>query len=176
MGIEEYIRQTGKVVSFKSNQHVFQQGDQNTYLYFVKEGLLKAYYVTPDGKEFVKSFIGKNQIIGSIQSAFTETGCSFSLCCLKDCKLQQMDVKEIQKVSEENIEVANGVIQVLIDLAIKKEKREYEFLCLSPEERYLSLLNDNPDIHQQVTQNDMARYLGITPVALSRIKKRLISL
>ena len=53
---------------------------------------------------------------------------------------------------------------------MKKERREYEFLCLSAEERYRLLIKRSPDLVRQVTQNEIARYLGITPVALSRIR------
>lgn len=45
-------------------------------------------------------------------------------------------------------------------------------LALSPEENYRQLLAESPDLAQRLTQNDIARYLGITPVALSRIRGR----
>lgn len=53
--------------------------------------------------------------------------------------------------------------------AMKKEQREYELLCLSAQQRYQALLARKPDIYDFVTQGDIAKYLGITPVALSRI-------
>ena len=56
---------------------------------------------------------------------------------------------------------------------MKKEIREYELLCLSAEDRYKRLLKHTPDILKLVTQNEIARYLGITPVGLSRIKRRV---
>ena len=54
----------------------------------------------------------------------------------------------------------------------KKEQREYEFLNFSAEERYQKFAAENAQLIDHLTQNDVARYLGITPVALSRIKKR----
>ena len=64
------------------------------------------------------------------------------------------------------------MINSLISLAIKKERREYEFLCLSAPERFALLKQRDPELVAKLTQNDIARYLGITPVALSRIKQR----
>ena len=55
---------------------------------------------------------------------------------------------------------------------MKKERREREFLTESAEERYRMLLERSPALFDKVTQKDIARYLGITPVALSRIRKR----
>ena len=70
-------------------------------------------------------------------------------------------------------QAAQEIIDILLNFAMKKERREFELLCLSAEERYKLLLERSPDIAKNVTQNDISRYLGITPVALSRIRKRM---
>jgi hypothetical protein len=57
---------------------------------------------------------------------------------------------------------------------MKKERREYELLCLPAEARYRALLERQPNIYESITQNDIARYPGITPVALSRIKQTIL--
>lgn len=64
------------------------------------------------------------------------------------------------------------IIELLTAFAMKKEQREYELLCLDAEQRYQNLLTRTTDITEFITQNDIARYLGITPVALSRIKNK----
>jgi len=73
-------------------------------------------------------------------------------------------------MAKNNLMTANSLIDLLLNFAMKKEQREYELLCLSAQQRYQNLLARVPNIYEMVTQNDMARYLGITPVALSRIK------
>ena len=55
----------------------------------------------------------------------------------------------------------------------RKEKRERELLTLSPEERYRSFSHEYPMLSSRIPQKDIARYLGVTPVGLCRIKKRL---
>jgi DNA-binding MarR family transcriptional regulator len=45
----------------------------------------------------------------------------------------------------------------------------------SPEERYLALLKNRPDLIQRVPQHQIASYLGIKPESLSRIRKRISS-
>jgi hypothetical protein len=53
------------------------------------------------------------------------------------------------------------------------EERVLSFLSQSPEERYLHLLESQPAFLQKVPQHYLANYLGIPPVSLSRIRKRI---
>ena len=82
----------------------------------------------------------------------------------------------LHEYSQKDHEIANNLIELLLHFSMKKEKREFEFLCLSAEERYCLLAETSPGLLEKVTQNDIARYLGVTPVALSRIKKRVSKL
>ncbi len=42
-----------------------------------------------------------------------------------------------------------------------------------PEERFLNLLKNQPDLFQKVPQKYLANFLGISPESLSRIQKRI---
>ena len=55
---------------------------------------------------------------------------------------------------------------------VAKEQREYEFLQLSAEERYRLVCEQFPSLVQHIPQHQIASYIGITPVALSRIRGR----
>ncbi|MBL4788193.1 MAG: hypothetical protein JKY60_03815, partial [Kordiimonadaceae bacterium] len=76
-------------------------------------------------------------------------------------------------LAADNKLIADRMTDLLLSLAMKKERREYELLCLSAEQRYRLLLERQPDLVSKIKQQDIALYLGITPVALSRIKKRM---
>ena len=54
------------------------------------------------------------------------------------------------------------------------EDRIASFITQSPEERYLQLLQTGRDVLQRMTQHYIAHFLGITPVSLSRIRKRIM--
>jgi len=169
----EVMKQHGKRVEKEKLQFVFRQGDENQNLYFIESGLLKGFYFTEDGKEFVKSFLKEGDVIGSLIAAYHHQGCSFNLQCLQDSVLYQIPLALVIDLSKKNNLLANEMIALLMSFSMKKERREYEFLCLDAPSRYLKLLAAYPDLAQNVTQTDIAHYLGITNVALSRIKKRL---
>jgi len=162
----------GKTLNFKKGELVFKQGDSDTSIYVVKSGIVKAYYLTLDGKELVKSFIQEGEFIGSLIACNSSEPCTFSLMCLEDCSLLQTRFADLQKAAIDNPAFSSSVIDALLSLAIKKERREFEFLCLSAAERYALFKKRQPNLVNRITQNDIARYLGITPVALSRIKRQ----
>ncbi len=172
--LNEIFMKIGKTVPFKKNDHVFKQGDMDSNIYFIKEGLLKAYYLTNDGKEFVKSFLDAGDLIGSLRATSTSTPSYFSVLCLEDCEMLCVSFEDLLKESKQNLEASSMLIENLIALSLKKEKREYEFLCLSVQERYEILLKERPEIIDRISLNDTAKYLGITAIALSRIRKRML--
>ncbi len=172
MNFHELFQLEGVTIEKEKGEHVFMQGDSDKALYFIQSGLLKAYYTSEDGKESVKSFLLSNDIIGSLTSSYSEGVCSFSLLCLESTVLIKTPFKNLWEHSKKDMEIANEMIEFLLRFAMKKEKREYELLCLSAEERFCILENNSPSLFEKVTQNDLARYLGVTPVGLCRIKKR----
>jgi CRP-like cAMP-binding protein len=176
MSFQAFIQQSGKQLVIKKHDHVFMQGEDERHIYFVRAGLLKAYYVSEDGKEYIKSFILPGNTIGSLTATYKKSYCSFNLVALQDSQLIQIPFDELLNTAHQSQEVANELMGILLNLAMKKERREYELLCMPAEERYQQMLQSTPALFDLVTQNDIARYLGITPVALSRIKKRLLSL
>jgi hypothetical protein len=48
------------------------------------------------------------------------------------------------------------------------------YILNSPEERYLSLLKDRPDLLNRIPQHQIASFLGVTRVSLSRIRNRIL--
>lgn len=173
MELAEVAETRGVRVSKDAGEYLFRQGAPETSLYFVRSGLLKAYYLSEDGKENVKSFIATGDSIGSLMACYAGGTSTFSVVCLEKSELTAIDFPALQDAAATNLDVSKAVIELLLSFAIKKETREYELLCLSAEQRYRRLLERAPHLFECVTQNEIARYLGVTPVALSRIKQRL---
>lgn len=173
MKLQQLFQSAGRRYQREKGAYIFRQGEADQSLYFIESGLLKAYYTADDGKAFIKSFILSNDIISSLAASYSAGECSFSLVCLQPTTLIKIPFALIREHSATDLEIANELVQVLLQFAMKKEKREYEFLCLSAEQQFLRLIETTPALLGKVTQSDIAAYLGVTPVGLSRIKKRI---
>lgn len=54
-----------------------------------------------------------------------------------------------------------------------KEKRERDLLLLDAERRYKIFLQDFSVLESTIKQHQIASYIGITPIALSRNRKKM---
>ena len=167
------VQRNGREATVDSGSHVLLRGDKDPFVYTVKTGLLKAYYTSEDGKEHIKSFIMPGGQIGSLVANHVGEPSTFGLIAVKQSQLIAVRFSDLYDVSQSDSELASEILNLLLDFGIRKERREFELLCMSVEDRYIRLLEQNPELLQFVTQNEIARYLGVTPVGLSRIKKRL---
>ena len=158
---------------FEPGEHLIRQGDAAPYLFMVRTGLVKMFYVTAEGKEFVKSFLPEGSIAGSLSALLKGHPSRFSMTCLEPVEAELVSFKVMQDVFETDIAAMKFGFTFFQNMALRKEEREHDFLCLNPEDRYRGFVEENPELVQRITQADIARYLGITPVALSRIRKRM---
>lgn len=173
MKLSEYVQSEGRELIVEAGGHVFLQGDEDRFIYKVKTGLLKAYYTSEDGKENIKSFIMPGGQIGSLAANHAGQPSTFSLMAVSQTQLVSVRFSGLYEASQSDAELASEIVNFLLAFGIRKEIREFELLCLSAEDRYKRLLEQSPELLELVTQNEIARYLGVTPVGLSRIKKRV---
>jgi len=172
---EAIFERSGRSIAVRPGDHLFRQGDRDTHLYLVKAGLLKAYYVRADGKEHIKSFQSESAMIGSMVSFIDNEPCTFSVVAIENSKTIALPYRQLEDACRSDVGLANALAGFLSMYGKRKERREYELLCLTPEIRYATLLESMADIAARVSQADIAAYIGVTPQALSRIKRRLRS-
>ena len=173
MKLSEYVQNEGRELKVEAGSHVFFQGDKDHFIYRVKTGLLKAYYTSEDGKENIKSFILPGGQIGSLAANHAGKPSTFNLMAVSQSSLVSVHFSHLYEASQSDAELASEIVNFLLAFGIRKEMREFELLCLTAEDRYRRLLDQSPELLELVTQNEIARYLGVTPVGLSRIKKRV---
>lgn len=174
MELIDLLEGKGKLRLYPKGRFIFRQGEQVDKLYLIKQGLIKAYYETRDGKEFIKSFIPEGGIIASLHAIVADQPSPFNVLSLEDCTALEIPKLELDTLLSASQQLASIMYSFLLELAMKKERREFEFLCLSADERYRLFCQREPELVARLSQMDIARYLGITPVALSRIRHRQI--
>jgi ribosome-interacting GTPase 1 len=103
-----------------------------------------------------------------------QTPSNFTIKALEDCILININYKKYITLINENDDLKNFYIAHLEkNWIIEKEQREIAFVMENATERYVKLLEKNPDIADRIPLLHIASHLGITPTQLSRIRKSL---
>lgn len=148
------------------------QGETCRHIAFINEGLLRLFY-SIEGEEHIRQFHFERSFCSEFQSFLTEKPALMSLQALEDTHLlliSHADLHHLFSLSREFEKLG----RVLAEQAfIFVSQRFASILLESPEERYQHLMAERPKVLQRVPQYMIASYLGITPEALSRIRKRL---
>ncbi len=161
--------------TFEKNDFLVRAGEVANSFYFITSGLVRFFYSTEDGKEFNKHFAMENGYAGSFHSLVRGEPCGFFIQALERTEtivLPNQVLNEFydrhpcwERIGRKNAE----------NLAMFKEMREKEFLLDSLETRYRRFLKDYPGLADRIPQYHIASYLGVTDVALSRIRKKIKS-
>lgn len=151
-----------------------EEGKKADLIGFVLEGMLRHYY-TINGEERTTYFYFENHFVTSYISCITGLPSQLSIEALSDCQLIVFPYKILTTLFETNLHWQKFGRLIAEYLAIGLEERMVGLLTLSPEERYLELLQGNKKkIIERIPQHYIANYLGITPVSMSRIRNRVL--
>ena len=158
---------------FEKNDYLIRAGDVAQSFYFIVDGLVRFFYSTEDGKEFNKSFALENGYAGSFHSLVRQAPCGFFIQALERTNAVVLPNQLLRELHErhscwERLGRRNAENLVLI-----KEAREKELLLDSLETRYRRFLKEYPGLADRIPQYHIASYLGVTNVALSRIRSKI---
>lgn len=149
------------------------EGQKEQHIGMVLEGNMRHYY-TRDGEEKTTYFYFENHLVSSYFSAITGKPSQLTIEALTDSRLLTFPYAHLKLLYDQAPKWERFGRLLAEYVAMGLEERMAGLLMMSPEERYLQLLQGNKQkIIERIPQHYIANYLGITPVSLSRIRKRL---
>ena len=165
------IDEQNLIKSYKKDTVLLSEGEYAKECYFILQGCVRSYYLI-DGEEKTTEFYTESQAITPISYTQKQPSAYF-LSCLEDCIIALGSTERNKKLVERIPKLESLVSQMNSELLIEKQISFDSFKSLSPEQRYLRLLETRPDLFNRVPLYHIATYLGITPVSLSRMRKRV---
>lgn len=156
----------------EKNDYFIRAGQVPPEFGFVASGLMRLYYLTEEGNEFTKAFCLENSFVTSYSALLLNKPSGLFIQALENTVLLVGDFDEFRKLYNKHICWQELGRKIAENLFIKKEERESPLLLDSAEIRYTKFLKEYPLLDKRIPQYHIASYLGITPVALSRIRAR----
>jgi CRP-like cAMP-binding protein len=162
-----------KSISFKKKEILFERGSKDTQIYFLRKGLVRMYHIKDTGEEITFSLIPEHNVVANFDFIATEIPSKFYYETLENCSFFSIDYQVLDSIVSNNSKLESNRKFFLRKIIFEVKERLETFVLMTPEERYLKFIKDNPDLANRVPDKYIANVLGITPVSLSRIRKRI---
>ena len=159
-------------VELQPGECAFRQGDRQRALFVVRSGLLKQYYVGKSGDMAIKSFTARGDVFACIESLLGDGATTFASEAIEPSIVERIEYARIEALATRHIEWQRALTAAFALLARIKVRRERDLLMLTAEQLYGNFVETHPQLAARIPQKDLAGFLGVTPVGLSRIAKR----
>ncbi len=151
---------------------LLREGEVCEFEAFIEEGILRSFYKKNE-EERINQFFFEGQWASDYQSFISQLPSKASIQALESCELLVVSKKDIDILGEQLPNWDTLAKTFFEKLYLKKEKRTASLLLESAEEKYLAIVNDQPQLIHRIPQYYIAQYIGIKPESLSRIRKKL---
>lgn len=162
-GLVEYI-------TIKKGEPITTVGQKNNLEYFMIKGICKSFLNTPEGENVTISFFMSNSIISPSSTRNQEGKSVINIQALTDVEIAVINASEFEKLMIEDLEIRDFGNSVLRIELMAKVQKEIALASLKAKDRLLLLRNNYPNIENFVPHSDIASYLGITTISLSRLR------
>lgn len=159
---------------FKRGDFLTKEGEINRYTNFISTGAAKVYYIDQQGQEHIIQLGIQEWWIGDFSSFITQTKGILYTEALMATETSSFSYDVLQELYFQ-VPALERFFRLLIQNAYAAfHKRVLESLSMDAEQRYLAFRESYPGMDQQLSQKDIASYLGMSAEFLSKIKKRIV--
>ena len=167
-----YLAQHLELHFMSKGREIVKQGAVNRSLYFIKSGIWRT-YVIHHGEEITLwiSLSGDYELSpwGYLKGAPSRYNISTST----SCEVIEIKHEVIQHLSQQSPQFACYMSQLFAELVLKTDEMLIALSSPQAIDRYLALVKQKPELVLMAPQKELARFLGITPQSLSRIRAQL---
>ncbi|WP_442591858.1 Crp/Fnr family transcriptional regulator [Pedobacter sp. AW31-3R] len=151
------------------------EGEISKRMFFIEKGCIREWF-NNDGKDITCQFFFEQQAVGAIESFKKNIPALTTIETIEPSVLwwiHQQDAYMIIAEIKEIPHLRDLFIDKIFERTFDYMKYFFSVIKDSPQERYLRLLAERPELIRRVPQHYIASYMGISTVHLSRIKSKL---
>lgn len=158
-----------KNFSFPKGHYLVKAGQVSQYLYFVKSGIGKVFYIK-DGKELIDWISDEGNLLTSVTSFLTHKPSKHYVKLMEDSELIGISYKDLEKLFAKYHDMERLGRQLSIIALVQLQARINSMQFETAKERYDNFLIQFPNCINRIPLGDLASYLGMTQVTLSRVR------
>jgi CRP-like cAMP-binding protein len=155
---------------FQKGKLLLKEGEKCNSIWFLSKGAVR-FYENVNGEYRTTHFFTSPSMFTVYHSLVTGAASEISIETVEEVKLEVLPYKTLSALYNENHAIERiGRIMAEHQFVAEFNRRRM-LLNMDALERYEFLEAHQPDVFQHFPLKDIATYLGITPVSLSRLRK-----
>lgn len=162
-----------KPIHVEKNTLLLEQNTVANQLFFIKKGCLRLYYVNDDGTIVTRFMAFENTFLTSIVSFISGEPSLEYIQAVENSEILVITNTEFVHLKKTFQGWENVYIYILEYGITVINAKLNSLLTQNATERYLSLLKNNPELVQRLSNVNLAAYLNISPETLSRLKSQI---
>ena len=162
-------------VSLQKGDHIFRTGDHCANIFAIRKGVAKTYFTDLNGKEYIKIFLTDGQIVSPYLEMVQQIPSRASAECLTPIEGVTIPLTSLLKLLESTPQHQTLHLRLVQFFYEVKERREYQLLTMDAKARYEAYLEQYKDYVDIIPDKQVALYLGISPVSLSRLRNQRVT-
>ncbi|WP_411031604.1 Crp/Fnr family transcriptional regulator [Spongiimicrobium sp. 3-5] len=169
-----YSLQFYQKLTYKKGEALISPGQYVKWFYYLDKGCI-SYYTEDDDGIKVMEFFTEDDFFTDLYAYIEEIPATTYLRATENCVVYAILKEDVQKSFDHSHDLERfGRLSMQVSF-VEMFRRNNQLKNLSNQKRYLRLLEKRPSLFQRVPQYLIASYLGLTPVGLSKIRKRIKS-
>jgi CRP-like cAMP-binding protein len=164
---------SGKLQSktFQKGDYLLKEESVCKHLYFIDKGLTKTFF-NNDGKEFIMRFFPENTMFTVLNSYLMQTPSNYMIMALEPTTVTCILQTELEALCQKHHCLETFFRKLVSFASLNMMRRISEMLEENATESYNHFVKENGPLLQRISLGDLACYLGITQVSLSRIRAK----
>jgi CRP-like cAMP-binding protein len=167
------IIKTARPKKLSVNEIYIHEGELKSKIAYIQNGMMRAYEVNERGEELTVLLRWEDQIIASHENIIFNKPSRFTYQAIEESTILEAEYETIERILNDNPRFEKLRYHFILHMLAEALSKVESFILMNPEDRYRQLAKDKPDLIQRVPAKHLATLLGITPVSLSRIRKRI---
>ncbi|MBW8685264.1 Crp/Fnr family transcriptional regulator [Chitinophaga rhizophila] len=168
----ETFAQHGEAIQTRKNEIIKKHGERERYFYFILKGS-GGIMLYQNNNYLCIDLCYDGDFFGDYLSFVSNRETDLEVICFEPCTLFRIDRDNFRELAKTPI--GSVICQTASDnLFIQKQMQQLNLLSKTAEQRYIEMLEQQPDIIQRTPNKYIASYLGITPESFSRIRRKIM--
>lgn len=172
--IKNFVLQNGELVHYKKHEHFCIQGDICNKMGYVISGSFRYYCSDNKGENKIVGYTFENSFVGNYPACRLKDKSNVNIQALCNCYVYVVSNCQITQFYEQNAKAQQLGRRIAEILLWEVYDRMISMYSMTPEERYIEILNRCPTLLNLISLKELASYLMICPETLSRLRRKLV--